>query len=244
MARSKVIKRFGSMRFNGQPMDVGAEYHDEAFCFGDTVCQKELRWVDTSSILVADRCICTNISWAQLDDMGYIFGRAVRIDGKPYWCRSLEVGKRPGADSEWDRLLKEFGDSDDRWHWADGYFWGQTIPAETAFPDDPPSRVVRGFVQPSKWWYQGVQEHHSLVGFRPVLEPLESMPPFDTLLGKRLFLYGPQKYPLEGTLVGVDEYDMVLADASSLKSGCSWAVEAKNQQILVRKTDVIWLEVA
>ena len=83
-----------------------------------------------------------------------------------------------------------------------------------------------------------------MVGFRPVLEPLESMPPFDTLIGKHLFLYGPQKYPLEGTLVGVDEYDMVLADASSLKSGCSWAVEAENRQILVRKDDVIWLEVA
>ena len=82
-----------------------------------------------------------------------------------------------------------------------------------------------------------------MVGFRPVLEPLEPMPPFDTLLGKRLFLYGPQKYPLEGTLVGVDEYDLILADANSLKSGCSWAVEAKNQQIFVRKTDMIWLEV-
>lgn len=44
-------------------------------------------------------------------------------------------------------------------------------------------------------------------------------------------------------MVGVDEYDLILADANSLKSGCSWAVEAKNQQILVRKTDMIWLEV-
>ena len=218
--------------------------HLEGLVIGDTVPGKEIVWIKDGDKLIADRTVCFGMSWDELNEMGFIFGKPILIDDKPYWCRSLEVGKRPGADSEWDRLLKEFGDSDERWHWADGYFWGQTIPAETTFTDEPPSRVVRGFSHPSRWWYQGVNEHHSLVGFRPVLEPLEPMLPFDTLLGKRLFLYGPQKYPLEGTLVGIDEYDLILADASSLKPGYSWAVEAKNQQILVRKTDVIWLEVA
>lgn len=243
MAQSKVVKRFGSMCFKGRTMDVGSEYHDEVLCFGDTVYQKEICWVDTGSILVADRCICTNISWAQLDEMGYFFGRAVRIDGKPYWCRSLEVGSRPDADSEWDRLLKKFGDSNDRWHWANAYFWGQTIPAETTFPNESPSRVVRGFARPSSWWYQGLDEHHSMVGFRPVLEPLD-LPPFDTLLGKHLYLYGPQKYPLEGVLTGIDDYDLVLADAGKLKLSCGWATESEGQRVFVQKDEVIWLEVA
>ena len=240
MARSKIIKRFGSMRFNGKPMDAGSEYHGEELSFGDTIYKKEIRWVDAGDILVADRCICTNISWTQLDDMGYIFGRAIRIDGRPYWCRSLEVGKQPGLASEWDRLLEEFGDDNDRWHWRNSWFWGQTIPAKTFLPDAPPSRVIRGASSAKNWLY--ADEKSASAGFRPVLEPLDPMPSFDILIGKSLLLYGPQKYPLEGVLVGVDEYDLALGNAGLLKSGCGWAVEAENRQVLVRKDDVIWLE--
>ena len=53
----------------------------------NTVPGKAITWVAAGDILIADRCLLSDVTWKELDSAGLIAGREVCIDGLKYLCR-------------------------------------------------------------------------------------------------------------------------------------------------------------
>lgn len=223
-------KTLGSIYLDGVVQECGFVCDESTnITIGDTVHGKALEWVVAGNRLIADRCVCCDINWTQINRAGYNVGRPVLIDGKPYECRSLCVTPCQGQfKSEWDELLDEFGEDNLLWHWKEKYFWGKEI-------------VLCG-VQSARFRAQGFNssDRAPSIGFRPVLEPLF---PATTSLsgqeGKEIKLYGPGDTIIEGTLVSADDYDVVV---NGVKTGkCDWAI-GDNKRIVANRSKIVWLK--
>lgn len=227
--------KFGSLYFDGRPQRVGAAYYWESLSLGSTVPGLELQWVRLQNgILIADRCVCSNISWEQLNQSGFIYGTPIQIDGHAYLCRSLCVGSKKGDPNEWDTALDEVGSKNDIWHWKDMFFWGQEQAEK--YPADY-SR--RGFDSAGYWSHAFVSHKSAYSGFRPVLEPLTQVVSNCTsITGERISLWGPQGENINGILISVDDYDLTLDQTSFVPENHSWAIKTGNRLIL--KRDKIW----
>lgn len=135
--------KFGSFYIDGRPelsevcLDLRFSHTTNIFT-GDTVKGREMPWVKLGDLFVATKCACSGISWSDLNKYGYIFGYPVQVDGRPYLCRSLQVGNKKDQPDEWSACLDAYGESEGLWHWRK-YFWGQ----ETS-PNNYADRVVRG----------------------------------------------------------------------------------------------------
>ena len=91
------------------------------YSFGNTPSDdaKKLQWVKIKdgdkTLLICDRVILVNVTWNDLNSVGWIFGKEVTIDGAKYKCRSLTGGSNyRGSDTyaggtptnnEWDRFV-------------------------------------------------------------------------------------------------------------------------------------------
>lgn len=222
-------KKIGSLYFDGTPVKPGLLCENHQFTIGDTVPGKELRWIQDGNILVANRVICTGISWDNLNQRGFVFGVPVCIDGKRYLCRCLKVGTRVDVSNEWDDLLRKYGQDNATWHWKGQYFWGQEIPEEYHG-----LRSCRGGGTAFGWSFGGEEATSGNVGWRPVLEPLDEAEPSNDLLGSRFKVYGPQGAPVTGELSGFDDYDLVLSTAD-IPEDCGWTGSIRDHTIINRK---------
>lgn len=230
------IVSMGSLYFNGEAQAVGVSYNGETISFEDTVPGKEIQWVNVNGLLIADRCLCNNISWKQLNALGLVLGSIIRIDGEFYFCRCLKVGAKEGDPNEWDTALDVAGDSNELWHWDRQFFWGQETTNPTSY------RGVRGYRPARRWYYFAASSRDVLVGFRPALETLGSEPcPPDTLIGKPARIYGPAGATLEGRLLDADDYDLVLQPTSMVPKGCPWA-HWDGSRLTVDRASVSWLK--
>lgn len=230
------IVSMGSLYFNGEAQAVGVSYNGETISFEDTVPGKEIQWVNVNGLLIADRCLCNNISWEQLNALGLVLGSIIRIDGEFYFCRCLKVGAKEGDPNEWDTALDVAGDSNELWHWNRQFFWGQETTNSTSY------RGVRGYHSARRWRYGTASLRHVGVGFRPALEPLDTKPcPPDSLIGKEVRIYGPGWAALEGCLLDADDYDLILRPTSIVPEGCSW-VCWDGSQLTVDRASVSWLK--
>ena len=232
------IVNLGSLYLNGQPIDLGVEYNGEVLSFGNTIPGKTIPFVKWGKLLVASQCVCTNISWDELNKAGYIFGRPVKINGTPYICRSLKVGEMEGAPNEWDAILNDLGEDDSLWHWMGKYFWGQE--AKTPWR---PFRAVRGYSSARRWCDFESEFQNVNVGFRPVLEQLPPDPLLtDSSVGHYLIVYGPDG-SIAGELVEFSDYDLVMQPSAWQKvdPDCKWASIVGNN-IVIDKTAVVWIE--
>lgn len=231
---AKIIK-LGSLYFDGQPQETGARYDSGRIAFGPAIPGKELQWVKVNGLLVADRCVCINVSWEQLDSQGLVFGTLVQIDGQFYLFRCLKVGAQKDASNEWDAALDETGESNDLWHWENQYFWGQETPKDWAS-----NRAVRGFHSARDWLNSPATNRFPSVGFRPALEPLGSghCSP-DALIGKTIRLYGPGWAALEGHLLDADDYDFTLVPTAGAPTRCFWASKA-GDNLVVSRDSILW----
>ena len=118
--------RFGTMYEGGMPISPSSNANATmGLTLGDTVPGKEIRWLEFKNLLIADRCVCTGISWDDLRQAGLLDGKPVKIDGKDYLCRSLKVGSMPGEPNEWDDALNALGEDDKDWHWLGDRVWGR-----------------------------------------------------------------------------------------------------------------------
>ena len=87
------------------------------------------------------------------------------------------------------------------------------------------------------------------VGFRPVLEPLSPFfPDINNLLKKRILVYGENDQPIEGVLTDMDEYDVLLSDASlkqdwggNLVENRSW-IYADGGKAVVARSSIAWVK--
>lgn len=91
------------------------------YTFGDTPSAdaNKLQWVKIKdgdkTLLICDRVILVDVSWDDLNGVGFIFGQTVTIDGARYKCRVLTGGSnRRNSDyyaggtptnNEWDRFI-------------------------------------------------------------------------------------------------------------------------------------------
>lgn len=231
------IMKLGTLCFGGQPMIGMPKYGGERLSIGDSVPGKEIHWVSARGILVADRCICVNISWGQLLDFGFLFGTRIRIDGKSYTCRCLMGGEGPLCPNEWDDLLNTVGEDNEIWHWISKYFWCQETQEEAC----PTGRVVRGFFGARIRDTYMADTTAEYIGFRPVLEPVPDQTVLcDALIGSRIVVRGPGKNALSGELVGFDNYDLVLKGAFQIPKYWNW-VRGSNTRAIISRDSITQL---
>ena len=157
------------------------------------------------TLLICDRVILVSVSWDDLNGQGYVTGKTITIDGTKYKCRLLTGGSNrrnndwyaggTPTNNEWDRFITReevitglpapvSSDLDTNlnttdhnsahnqlWHWVGVYSWCQETWAENAS-----CRALRGYGSARYWNYHGATLQFAYVGFRPVLEVLNTDP--------------------------------------------------------------------
>ena len=157
------------------------------------------------TLLICDRVILVSVSWDDLNGQGYVTGKTITIDGTKYKCRLLTGGSNrrnndwyaggTPTNNEWDRFITReevitglpapvSSDLDTNlnttdhnsahnqlWHWVGVYSWCQETWAENAS-----SRARRGCFSARFWNYISAAGQYAYVGFRPVLEVLNTDP--------------------------------------------------------------------
>ena len=170
----------------------------------------QLQWlkiVDGSkTLLICDRNILVNVSWDDLNGVGWVKGKKITIDGAEYNLRLMTGGSnyRSGSDAysggqpannEWDRFVTreevieglpapvssdldstynatDFNSTHNKfWNWYYCYSWVQ----ET-YTGNSSYRACRGGDSARRWGYVSSSGRRSDIGFRPVLEVLNSAP--------------------------------------------------------------------
>lgn len=157
------------------------------------------------TLLICDRVILVSVSWDDLNGQGYVTGKTITIDGTKYKCRLLTGGSNrrnndwyaggTPTNNEWDRFITReevitglpapvSSDLDTNlnttdhnsahnqlWHWVGVYSWCQETWAENAS-----SRANRGYDSARYWNFINATRQSASVGFRPVLEVLNTDP--------------------------------------------------------------------
>ena len=193
------------------------------------------------TLLICDRVILVSVSWDDLNGQGYVTGKTITIDGTKYKCRLLTGGSNrrnndwyaggTPTNNEWDRFITReevitglpapvSSDLDTNlnttdhnsahnqlWHWAGVYSWCQETWAENAS-----IRAFRGYYSARLWNYYSSGPRLVLVGFRPVLEVLNTDPLIsdsDRNLGDK-----NQDFTIEYTVNDSDSGDVLTATES------------------------------
>ena len=194
------------------------------------------------TLLICDRVILVNCSWNDLNSQGYITGKEVTIDGAKYKCRVLTGGTGPRSsndyysggtptNNEWDRFITReevitglpapvSSDLDSTqnatdlnsthnqfWNWYYVYSWCQ----ET-YSGNSSSRAYRGCKSARYWGYNTATYRSAVLGFRPVLEVLNTDPLIsdsDRNLGDK-----NQDFTIEYTVNDSDSGDVLTATES------------------------------
>ena len=129
------------------------------------------------SLFVADYAVTHKVNWNNLDTASLIFGKNYASGGVDYTLRAPSVGSdstgwddsRRGVpqSNEWDTMLNK--NSGYIQNWNKMYLWGQdTFSGSTSF------RALRGFSSARFWINYRASTSSPIVGFRPVLEVLNS----------------------------------------------------------------------
>ena len=193
------------------------------------------------TLLICDRVILVSVSWDDLNGQGYVTGKTITIDGTKYKCRLLTGGSNrrnndwyaggTPTNNEWDRFITReevitglpapvSSDLDTNlnttdhssthnqlWHWVGVYSWCQETWAENAS-----SRAFRGYRSARHWSDNSSGNRHVTVGFRPVLEVLNTDPLIsdsDRNLGDK-----NQDFTIEYTVNDSDSGDVLTATES------------------------------
>lgn len=193
------------------------------------------------TLLICDRVILVSVSWDDLNGQGYVTGKTITIDGTKYKCRLLTGGSNrrnndwyaggTPTNNEWDRFITReevitglpapvSSDLDTNlnttdhnsthnqlWHWVGVYSWCQETWAENA-----PYRATRGYNSARYWNDNSSGNRHVDVGFRPVLEVLNTDPLIsdsDRNLGDK-----NQDFTIEYTVNDSDSGDVLTATES------------------------------
>lgn len=193
------------------------------------------------TLLICDRVILVSVSWDDLNGQGYVTGKTITIDGTKYKCRLLTGGSNrrnndwyaggTPTNNEWDRFITReevitglpapvSSDLDTNlnttdhssthnqlWHWVGVYSWCQETWAENAS-----YRAYRGYSSARSWDYYSSGHRNVSVGFRPVLEVLNTDPLIsdsDRNLGDK-----NQDFTIEYTVNDSDSGDVLTATES------------------------------
>ena len=193
------------------------------------------------TLLICDRVILVSVSWDDLNGQGYVTGKTITIDGTKYKCRLLTGGSNrrnndwyaggTPTNNEWDRFITReevitglpapvSSDLDTNlnttdhnsthnqlWHWVGVYSWCRETWAENAS-----TRASRGSTSARSWDFNLSDYRNVDVGFRPVLEVLNTDPLIsdsDRNLGDK-----NQDFTIEYTVNDSDSGDVLTATES------------------------------
>lgn len=145
------------------------------------------KWSRTGTLLIADRVLLSYVSWDDLETAGFIDGIEVVLKGQKYRCHLLPVDKDfypmgEFADpikqmnvNAWDDALDRTTENNSVWNWKHIFFW------INGFEPKAHHRLsmTRGYSSPRFRGWNSAPYRVGNVGFRPVLEPLESDNSFD-----------------------------------------------------------------
>lgn len=129
------------------------------------------------SLFVADYAVTHAVSWNDLNTAGLIFGKNYASGGVDYTLRAPSMGSNYTGSgnsergvpqsNEWDTMLNK--DSGYIQNWNDIYSWGQDTSSYESW-----YRAVRGYRSVRHWIFDHDAYSNPFVGFRPVLEVLNS----------------------------------------------------------------------
>ena len=129
------------------------------------------------SLFVADYAVTLKVNWNNLDTASLIFGKDYASGGVDYTLRAPSCGSgfTGSGDSEcgtpqsneWDAVLDK--NSGYVKNWNDIYSWGQDTSSYESW-----YRAVRGSNSARSWIHNYATNSYPFVGFRPVLEVLNS----------------------------------------------------------------------
>ena len=129
------------------------------------------------SLFVADYAVTHAVIWNDLNTAGLIFGKNYASGGVDYTLRAPSVGSNYTGSgnsergvpqsNEWDTMLNK--DSGYIQNWNDIYSWGQDTSSYESW-----YRAVRGYRSARHWIFDHAAYSNPFVGFRPVLEVLNS----------------------------------------------------------------------
>lgn len=200
------IIKLGSLYLNGCPAEIVSKYNPgQAISIGETAQGKEIHWVVVNDMLIADRCILTEVSWDDLKANDLVFGKEVSIGGFRFTVRLLQVGAEKDEPNEWDAALDAVGEDDSIWHWKDAYFWVQEPGKIGSY------RAYRGYNSARYWGSRSSGYRNASLGFRPALVPLNTKHQDEIRIGEQLRLWGGQSI-VSGRLEEISDYEMVLSD--------------------------------
>lgn len=233
-----------SLYIDGVPYKVESVYNggkispSGKISLGPAVPGMEIPWLVRRDSLVACKCLCTFVSWDQLDEQGLVTGIPIRLEDGAYLCRCIRGGDGVANLGEWSAILAEAQSVQDKFTWKDNFFWCQ----ETVY-GRLDERVVCGY-HSGKYVGSGVASDTRSVsiGFRPILEPLNPAPEnFKPLIGTHITLYTAKGTAIEGCVAGVSDYDLDLKSSSPLPDGCAWA-QRDGDIITVDKDFLPWIK--
>jgi len=129
------------------------------------------------SLFVADYVVTNDVSWNTLNTADLIFGKNYASGGVDYTLRTPSAGSDcTGLDdsqrgvpqsNEWDTMLNK--DSGYIQNWNGMFSWGQDVSSGGAS-----RRAIRGYNSARLWSNNDATYSYPIVGFRPVLEVLNS----------------------------------------------------------------------
>ena len=129
------------------------------------------------SLFVADYAVTHAVSWNDLNTTGLIFGKNYASGGVEYTLRAPSVGSNfTGSgnsergvpqSNEWDTILNKDNGYIQNWNTMNS--WGQDTSSYESW-----YRAVRGYRSARHWIFDHAAYSNPFVGFRPVLEVLNS----------------------------------------------------------------------
>lgn len=225
-----------SLYMDGIPVPVGITYTGEKLTIGEAVPGMEIPWLVRQDSLVACNCLCIFVSWDQLNKQGLITGVPIQLPDGMYLCRCIRFSGNAANLGEWDTILEESESCQDKFVWNNAFFWGQ----ESTYENN--GRTVCGLNSPRFTTRIAADTQASIIGWRPILEPLgvRSADP-NALIGRKVKVWGPSGLSVDGVLVEASDYDLVLDTPTALLNARGWSLMDGGRTILDR-TRVTWLK--
>lgn len=204
------IVRFGNLYLDNEPVEGGVFVPytvNQDIRLGDTAPKAHpIDWVKVhDSLYVSRNILLTNISWRDLDEQGFVYGREVTIDGRKYNARLLQMGTISNDFNEWEAILGAAPVSVSLFCMKMSFI-GIDLTDFSVVGEQRCS--VRGA-------YTGLASidttaERPTVGWRPVLEPLDMQLALDTgCIGLPLSIRCPFSV-IQGKLVEITSYDLIL----------------------------------
>lgn len=228
--------KFGSLYVDGKPTTLGAEYQPrQSISFGEATSNEPISWVPVNGLLIADRCLLTDISWDDLDAQGLVFGKEAEVQGFNFRARLLRVGSEDGVPNEWDTALDTVGEDNDLWHWKDEFFWGQET---VSLYGSASRRANRGYDPARYWTWDDSSYRHASLGFRPVLETLHA--DHSALRPSQEILVIGHEGCVVGKLIEKTQYDLVLRpNPDGLVGKATFAADMRDGTVAVDRSGIV-----